>query len=309
MSEQLSRNPFWNIGNQAPPKARLFISGQESLATTVKNQNVPRLREKIYKLKPGETLNQIAQRNLISNAVLVAANPHIKHQPSTGEIILIPLSSEIHNGMATYYSYHPLGDKSKGKLSIGGNCTLDPIPTQYHIAAMNPSDYAGAGICGGYIQVIGPKGVVKAMVVDSCPECPKGCIDLDQKAFAEISDLETGRISIEWRIIPLDFLGNDKIEYYFGPNSDQWFMEIQLRNLRYPLVRLEYWDNKTGEFIPLNRRNDNYFEGKGLGTGPFTLRVTSIYGQQVEDQNIQLRPGQSIIGKSQFPLLHYLPSY
>ncbi|MDD6346142.1 MAG: hypothetical protein PUA51_08015, partial [Oscillospiraceae bacterium] len=72
-------------------------------------------------------------------------------------------------------------------------------------------------------------------------------------------------------------------------------------NHRYPITKLEYL-NSDGEFVELPRRQYNYFESMDMGAGPFTFRITDIYGQVITDENIPLVPDEIIEGKSQFPL-------
>ena len=46
----------------------------------------------------------------------------------------------------------------------------------------------------------------------------------------------------------------------------------------------------------------NYFvEAGGMGPGPYTFRVTDVYGNVVEDQGIQHVENGDVPGQSQFP--------
>lgn len=49
--------------------------------------------------------------------------------------------------------------------------------------------------CGKYINVHGPKGSVKVKVVDTCPPCVSGDLDLSPAAFNEIGEFDKGRVS------------------------------------------------------------------------------------------------------------------
>ena len=52
----------------------------------------------------------------------------------------------------------------------------------------------------------------------------------------------------------------------------------------------------------LERRNYNYFESMDLGPGPFTFRLTDIYGNAVVDRDIPLiEPDIDQDGHVQFP--------
>ena len=39
-------------------------------------------------------------------------------------------------------------------------------------------------------------------IVDQCPECPQGNIDLSPQAFAQIAALPLGIVPIKWKVIP-----------------------------------------------------------------------------------------------------------
>ncbi|KAI8979606.1 RlpA-like double-psi beta-barrel-protein domain-containing protein-containing protein, partial [Mycotypha africana] len=52
--------------------------------------------------------------------------------------------------------------------------------------------------CGKYANVKGPKGTVKVKIVDTCPPCVKGDLDLSPAAFGKIADFADGRVAISW---------------------------------------------------------------------------------------------------------------
>ena len=68
------------------------------------------------------------------------------------------------------------------------------------ITAMNADEYDNAAYCGAYLHVEGPQGAVTVRVVDLCPECQAGHIDLSREAFAQIAELYLGRVDITWQL-------------------------------------------------------------------------------------------------------------
>ncbi|KAI9361054.1 RlpA-like double-psi beta-barrel-protein domain-containing protein-containing protein, partial [Pilaira anomala] len=84
-----------------------------------------------------------------------------------------------------------------------GSCGWDNSNDEL-IAALNaPQMQNGANPnnnpnCGKYINVKGPKGSVRVKIVDTCPPCVKGDVDLSYAAFAKIADMEKGRVPITW---------------------------------------------------------------------------------------------------------------
>lgn len=72
------------------------------------------------------------------------------------------------------------------------------------IAALNKPQWGSPAnpnqnpICGKQALVHGPKGSVTVTIVDLCPECLFGSLDLSPGAFNQIGDATAGRIPITW---------------------------------------------------------------------------------------------------------------
>jgi expansin (peptidoglycan-binding protein) len=194
----------------------------------------------------------------------------------------------VRTGQATYYD----ADGS-------GNCSFDPSPGDLMVAAMNETDYANAWLCGAYVQITGRKGTIVVRIVDRCPECPSGNIDLSYEAFARIDDPVAGRVPISWRLVSPALSG--PITYTFKDGSSKWWTAVQIRNHRNPIWRVEY-RTASGTFKEAPRERYNYFiETAGMGDGPYTFRVTDIFGQTLTDTGIPLAVGGVVAGKAQFP--------
>lgn len=68
------------------------------------------------------------------------------------------------------------------------------------VAALS-SELMGSGeYCGKSAKIKSKSGSVTVKVVDTCPSCAKGSVDLSPAAFKKIGDLSEGRISITWSI-------------------------------------------------------------------------------------------------------------
>ncbi len=192
-------------------------------------------------------------------------------------------------GVATYYTW----------ADGGGNCSFDPTPNDLMVAAMNHIDYAGSAVCGSSVSITGPKGRVTVRIVDQCPDCPQGHIDLSTQAFAQIADISAGIVPIKWRYVATAVQGN--IIYHFKNGSNQWWTAVQIRNHRYPVAKLEYMTSQ-GVFKIVRRRTYNYFvEPVGMGPGPYTFRVTDIYGHVLTDNGIPHVENGNVSGSNQFP--------
>jgi expansin (peptidoglycan-binding protein) len=196
---------------------------------------------------------------------------------------------QLHHGEGTYY----------WEADGSGNCLFDPIPGDLMVAAMNQDDYDMASFCGAYIRVEGPQGVVEVRVVDRCPGCPAGDVDLSPAAFAQIAPIAWGRVPITWRLISPELVG--PIIYHFKDGSNQWWTAVQIRNHRTPIGRLEYLA-PNGQFEEVARTEWNYFvKPDGMGPGPYTFRVTDILGRTLTDAGIPHVENGSVAGGGQFP--------
>ena len=197
----------------------------------------------------------------------------------------------VHTGEGTYYI-----------PEAGGAANLDDFASGYYTAAMNTYDYMN-GMAGAYIEITDKDGdKINVLITDRLPEGKKGDIDLKPDAFEKIEPKVTGRMAITWKIIPLPT--DQPIQYLFKPTSTQWWAQVQVRNHRYPIAKLEYLDASTNQYVELPREEYNYFtaaNGMG-GPGPYTFRVTDIYGHQLIDTGIAINQTSTpISGKENFP--------
>ena len=180
-----------------------------------------------------------------------------------------------------------------------GNCSFEADPDRM-VAAMNGADYKGAIWCGACVRVSGPEGEVTVRIVDQCPGCAEGDLDLSKEAFAKIAPLVTGRVRVQWRPVPCEVSG--PIAYRFKERSNAFWTGIQVRNHRYAIAKLEARD-AAGNYTPIKRAEYNYFvTTKGLGPGPYTLRVTDTRANVLEDTNVELGEGVTRQGAAQLPL-------
>jgi expansin (peptidoglycan-binding protein) len=231
-----------------------------------------------------------------------AGNLYAQAPAATEPLVYVPLimklggtsnsAGETHTGEATYY------DQADG----GGNCSFDPTPQDLMVGAMNHVDYANSAICGAYVELTGPNATITIRIVDQCPECLAGDIDLSPSAFAKIAALSKGRVPISWKIISPDISG--PIRYRFKEGSSQYWTAVQIRNHRNPIAKLEFRDT-NGQYVAMERQSYNYFirpgNNKGLGTGPYTFRVTDSFGNVLIDQGIVLKEAGEVAGAAQFP--------
>lgn len=203
--------------------------------------------------------------------------------------------NDLHKGYATY----------TGSGYSGGALLLDPIPSNMEITALNPTDlnYRGvkAALAGAYLEVEGPKGKTTVYVTDLYPEGAPA-LDLSPNAFRKIGDMKDGKINIKWHVVKAPIKGN--FTYRIKEGSSQWWAAIQVRNHKYPVMKMEYY--KDGKWINMEKMDYNHFVSTNLGTSPLKVRITDIRGKVVKDTIPKLpengtSSAYTVPGKVQFP--------
>lgn len=194
----------------------------------------------------------------------------------------------LRTGEATYYA-----------ADGTGNCSFDASPRDLMVAAMNREDYGASAACGACVRVAGPNGEITVRIVDQCPECARGALDLSAEAFDRIAARVQGRVAVRWRYVPCDVSG--ALRFRFKEGSSQYWTAVQVRNHRQAIAKLEV--EKAGAFVSVARESYNYFvAADGMGPGPYTFRVTDVHGESVVERGIALRVGQEVSGSQQLPV-------
>ncbi len=197
-----------------------------------------------------------------------------------------PALGQPEQGVATYYA--ATGD---------GACGFGPSPNDLDVAAMDQPEWAGSAVCGECVTVTGPKGSVTVRIVDLCPECEVGHLDLSQQAFGRIADLSAGRVPITWQVRACDVTGD--VVYAIKDGSSQYWTAIQVRNSRLPVAKLEWMQG--GAWTDVMRTDYDYFVvSSGVGPGSYQVRITAIDGQTLEDTLPPVQAGATVTGSGQF---------
>ena len=201
--------------------------------------------------------------------------------------------NNVHSGEGTFYV-----------PKAGGAANLDDYAASHELytAAMNNADYMNS-LAGAYVEITDKDGdKIKVLIADRLPEGAKGDIDLTKTAFLTIEPEVTGRMNITWKIIPLPTDG--PIQFLWKPTSTQYWAQVQIRNNRYPIKKLEYLDAGTNTYKELPREEYNYFtaaDGLG-GSGPYTFRITDFYGHVLIEEGIGIDTTEKPVnGKNNFP--------
>jgi expansin (peptidoglycan-binding protein) len=191
----------------------------------------------------------------------------------------------LHRGEASFYA-----------ATGGGACSFEPGADNL-VTAIGRDDNPSAALCGACLRVDGPGGTVVVRVVDGCPGCDPGDLDLSREAFARIAPIEKGRVPITWAHVPCPVSG--PLHFRFKDQSNASWTGVQVRNHRYAIARLEY-RGRNGQFREVPRAAYNYFVDRaGMGAGPYELRVTDVRGQVMVEPSLPLIDGKDLPGTVQ----------
>ncbi|ADL44746.1 expansin EXLX1 family cellulose-binding protein [Micromonospora aurantiaca (nom. illeg.)] len=191
-----------------------------------------------------------------------------------------PVGGATHSGKATFYD-------SEG---AGGNCSRPAAPADRMYVALGPSEYASGASCGGFLDVTGPRGTVRVLVMDQCPECAPGHLDLSAEAFARIADPVQGVVKVSYRAVVNPRLSGP-LTFRMKEGSSQWWFAVLVGDHGNPLRSVEVRQN--GSWRAAQRQDYNYWLiASGAGPGPYEIRVTDVYGHRATATGIRMLPGQ-----------------
>ena len=175
-------------------------------------------------------------------------------------------------------------------LTGPGTCSFPGEPPDNLHVGLSTPEFGTADLCGGYLEVTGPAGTVRVKVTDHCPRCAPGLIDVTRTAFARIADEAAGRAPVTYRLARNPPLA-EAISLRVKAGSSRWWTQIQPLDHGNPIARFEALQD--GAWRALVHTADNYWTAAdpGLGDGPFTVRITDVFGQQVTIDQVELAPG------------------
>jgi hypothetical protein len=157
----------------------------------------------------------------------------------------------------------------------------------------------GGGICDACILIETAMGesIVARLVTYGVEHAP-GDIDVSPSVYAAINHEENPR-SMSWRFAHCPETGG-KLAYEFKSGSNPWWTALWVRNPRVPVAKVEV---KSGaeDFVELVRESDgSLVDASGFGDGAFTLRITGLDGQVVEEELPSFAEGQLVESALQF---------
>jgi len=200
------------------------------------------------------------------------------------------LDTTVHSGTATFYTTNGIG-------YCGDSIKTDSMYT----VALNNTMYDSSRTCGACLMVHGNLGSVVVKVEDLCSSCPANNVDLSQLAFSGIANIIDGITNIKWESVDCPVTGG--IKYFFSNISNAYYIDLQIRNIRYAIKKVEFKNNGS-PYVEMQRQYYNSFiisPPNSPAISPFDIRVTDILGNVIEEQ-VPFNVGVEIQSNFQFPL-------
>lgn len=221
----------------------------------------------------------VSTLHFVTAACAVARLPALQ-PPASGQAGP-PLANTVTRGRT--YFYNPgSGD---------GSCSFGRLPADGLYVSLGAEQYAAGSACGSYLDITGPDGTVRAEVVDNCPGCSHGGIDMSQAAFARVADMAQGTVLVSYRLARDPRLPGPLALRVARAASARW-LALQVINHGNPLAAVDVRAAHRPGWRRLALSPDDYWVASaGAGAGPFRVRVTDIFGHRVVLSGIRLAPG------------------
>ncbi|CRK38585.1 hypothetical protein BN1723_015362 [Verticillium longisporum] len=158
----------------------------------------------------------------------------------------------------------------------------------------------GKPAAASFKHVTGPNGdSITAMIVDQCPECDEGHLDLFQNAFEKIGTLSEGIISTSYEFVDCGISSPIVLKNKSG-TSPFWF-SMQVVNATERVAKLEVSTDGGSTWQSTQRKDYNFFEQpSGFGTPSVDVRVTSVSGKVVVVRNVPVASDEHATASSNF---------
>ena len=186
--------------------------------------------------------------------------------------------SQCTNGVITFYE-----DYGHGSCGFG-------LPTLYG-AAIDDKRYNNAEKCGICYELVGPKGTIKIMVDDLCPNVQKATetlihFDCHKNAFLQIAEEKWGILNVTYRMVSCEHEGNIKLKTI--ADTTEYYYSFYVLNYDIGLKQVYYsGDNK--EWTALKREDYNRWTVKVKVEFPIYFQFESIAGEKVSTKIDELK--------------------
>ncbi|DAZ93231.1 TPA: hypothetical protein N0F65_005085 [Lagenidium giganteum] len=188
-----------------------------------------------------------------------------------------------------------------------GNCNFHAYPDEAKVkfAALNTEQFMQTKNCGRCAEVactdpLCANAKVKkevVYIVDQCPGCPFGDLDLGAEVFESITGLTSNRVQIKWKFVDCPVKTN--VVYCLKGGSNEFWVAIQPANFVAGIESMQINGKDTtmvdsAYFFLLDSKSEYKTD---LSSVKITLK--SVNGEVIED-TVALTAGNCTEGKSQF---------
>ncbi|KAF4947975.1 hypothetical protein FGADI_9970 [Fusarium gaditjirri] len=194
------------------------------------------------------------------------------------------------SGSSTFYG---------GNLA-GGNCMFSTytLPSGILGTAFSGQKWDNSANCGACIEVTGPSGTIKAMIVDKCPECGPGHLDLFPDAFKAVGGTD-GIVKTSYKFVECGITTPLVLHNKEGTSAN-WF-SIQVVNANEPVKSVQVSTDGGSTWKSTERKDYNFFENSaGFGKTSVDVKVTSSTGKRVVVKNVGVTAGAQYKASSNF---------
>ncbi|GAB9466511.1 hypothetical protein Gpo141_00003883 [Globisporangium polare] len=188
-----------------------------------------------------------------------------------------------------------------------GNCNFMAYPrdavTKY--AALNTKQWDATKNCGRCAEVTCTDALCSSKtksseivhIVDQCPGCESGDLDLAPDVFTAITGMKSDRLKIRWKFV--DCPVTSKIKYCLKKGSNPFWAAVQPTNFASGIASVTVNGQETtmvdsAYYFLLDGKSE-----KQADLSKVTIALVSVDGQKVED-TVSFAAADCVEGKSQF---------
>lgn len=177
----------------------------------------------------------------------------------------------------------------------GGTCSFSTytLPAGLYGTAFSGQAWNNAANCGGCVKVSHGGKTITAMIVDKCPECDEGHLDLFQDAFTALDNPSKGIIDTSYEFVQCPKVSGPLTIHTKSGVSPYWF-SAQVVNANRRTSKMEVsTDGKTWKEAA--RTDYNFFEiPSGVGANSASIRVTSASGDVIVVKDVPMQADKSV---------------
>ncbi len=187
--------------------------------------------------------------------------------------------------------------------SIWNSCAPYPSSIQtiegIYLAGLELTHNGDGQLCDACIRLETDMGKELTLRVVTTGVTTQNSIDVSPEAYEILNSGEYPRL-MSWYVTRCPDNG-ETIRYQFQTGANVWWTSLWVRNIALPLEAVEVRSTNHTDWQALTRGSDGtYTDASGFGEGSFTLRLTSIDGQVIEDTFDGFEPGGILSSSSQF---------